>query len=796
MHMITGPAHVATNAQETPTACTLCTHNCGLLVDVANNEIVGVKADTTNPITHGYSCNKGYTIGHYVRHAQRTQYPLKRKPDGSFERISWNQAIDEIAAKLNKILKAHPARAVAMAGVGGMANHLDGYYAVPFLMGTGSPMLFNSLAQEKTQHALLDRWMFAAPSNCYFHPDADRSNYILLIGTNPAISNRGHNATEMLRHVRADERRTLVVVDPKRTESARRANMHLAIKPGTDAFLLLGLAAYIVREDLTDTRFLRRNTSGFDSVAPILRNIDPAQMAERAGIAPADLATVARGFATAPSACIFNDLGSEQIPYSTLVAYLIRVVLLLTGNVGNTGGNVFQGMFGLDNTALLSSHTPAKALVSGIEAIPMIIPMGMFPPNILAEEILADHPARIRALIVEGANPLVSYADTHKLTAAFAKLELLVVVDPAFTETAQMADYVLPTPVGYEKWEYSAFPKRYPEISAHLRPPIVRGPEEALPESEIYYRLARAMGLVEKAPRLLHRLAKYARTPAGAAAFMAALMSAAVLKSRSIRNTQRTVPRIVFWLYETLGQHLSSPSLAMMWLITQSFALARKDAVARVFPEVQTMRNRFSVGEFLFHKLLHSPNGLHVGKLDERRNFADHCRRNNSDNNGGGGKANLFPKAMAAEIQRALADPFAVDEEYPFILAGGMRTSWNANSVQRNPAWRKGKGPHCPAVMHPDDAAKMDLKTGDMVRVETRRGSAEAPVSIDTTTLPGHIHIPNGFGQAYPDAETGELKRVGVRINELTDAADRDPFTGCPHHKYIRCRVTALSRQR
>ncbi len=782
MHMITGPAQVATNAQKVPTACTLCTHNCGLLVDVANNAIVNIKADTTNPITHGYSCNKGYTINYHVRHAQRTQYPLKRKPDGSFERISWDQAIGEIAAKLSDILNKHPARAFAMAGIGGVANHLDSFYAAPFLMGTGSPMLFNAVAQEKTQHALVDRWVFQAPSNCDLHPDADRSHYILMIGTNPAISNRGHNATEMLKQIRADEQRTLVLVDPKRTETARRANIHLAIKPGTDAFFLLGLAAYIVREDLVDTGFVRSKTSGFDGLAQILRQIDPAQMAERAGLTPADLADVAHGFATAPSACILNELGTEQIPYSTLVSYLVRVVLLLTGNVGNVGGNVFLGMFSLDTSALNSK--PAKALVSGIAAIPMFVPIGMFSPNLLPEEILTDHPARIRALIVEGANPLVSYADTHKLEEALAKLELLVVIDPALTETAQMADYVLPTPVGYEKWEYALFPKRYPEISVHLRSPVVRGPEEALPESEIYYRLAHAMGMVEKAPRLLHRLAKYARSPVGAAAFMPALMIAALLKGRSLKGT---MPRIAFWLYETLGKHLPSPSLAMMWLAAQSFALGRKDAVARIFPEVQTMRNRFAVGEFLFDKLLQNPNGLHVAKLDEQRNFVDHCRNK-------GGKANLLPKAMPAEIQRALADPFTVDSEYPFILNGGLRTNWNANTVQRNPAWRKGKGPHCPVLMHPDDAEKMGLGNGDLVRIETCRGSAEAPISIDTTTLPGHIHIPNGFGLAYPDAETGELRRDGVRINELTDAAERDPFTGCPYHKYIHCRVTALTQ--
>ncbi len=779
-HVINGPVNVPENASDLATACVLCSHNCGLRVDVAGNEIVKIRADESNPITHGYSCNKGYSINFYVKHAQRTEYPMKKKPDGTFERISWEQAASEIGAKLNAIRKNHPGRSIALCGVGGQGNHMDGPYAIPFLLGLGSNIIFNALAQEKTQHALVDKWVFKSSPSAFLHSDAERSDYVLMMGTNPVLSNRGHNATEFIKEIKDSGHRKLVVVDPKETETAKRAHRHVRVKPGGDVYLLMGLASYMIREDLVNRKFIAEKTSGFDKLSEALKAADPAEMARRAGLEPSELATIAREFATAKSASIFNDLGIEQTPHSTLISYLIRVITLITGNVGNDGGNVFHPLYGPKTPP--ATRQQAKALESGIEAIPMMFPFGIFSPNLLPEEILSSHPDRIRAVIVEGSNPLVSFSDSTRYREAFGKLDLLVVIDPAFTETAQIADYVLPTPTGYEKWEYSGFPKLYPEVSAQLRPPVLKGPAEALPEAEIYHRIAKSMGMVEEAPAPLKVMAKFARNPLVAPVYMAALTAAAAIKARDIK---KTTARVMFWLYETLGPTLPSPVLAAFWMITQSYALTRRDEIARVWPETKKMLNPFAVGEFLFQKLLDHPEGVIVGKIDKSRNFADNC--NHED-----GRAHLLPAELVQELRDVATRPEADHSDYPFVLDGGMRTNWNANTVHRNPAWRKGKGPHCNVIIHPDDAKAAGIQTGGQVRIETRRGSATAPALLDPSTRRGHIHVPNGFGLDYPDPVTGELKRTGVRVNELTDAMDRDPFTGCPNHKMIRCRVSPV----
>ena len=515
----------AANATNLPTVCVLCSHNCGLRVDVEENRITAVRGDPDNPNTHGYTCNKARAIPNYVQHGQRLTQPLRKRPDGGFDAIGWDQAIAEIAERLNRIRSKHAPRSIALAGIGGQGNHMAGLGSLPFMFSLDSPVLFNALAQEKTQHALVWRRLYRATHDVYLHADEEHSQHVLVLGTNPLISNRGLNATDLFKQLASRPDCKVVVVDPRASETARRAHRHIAIQPGRDAWFLLGIVATILQEGLQDEPFLKARVADFNAFREALIGIDAKQMADWSGVPPEVLRETAIDFARSPSACIVYDLGIEQIPHSTLVSYLINALLLITGNVGQRGGNTFLQQFG---PRFFHVAKQAKALESGIEAIPMLIPAGVLPPNVIPEEITSQHPDRIRALIVDGANPLLSYADTQAFRDAFQQLDLLVVIEPAMSETAQVADYVLPTPVGYEKWEYSMFP--HMDITPQIRPPVVAGPEEALPEPEIYRRLVRAMNLVPQAPRFLHALARRARHPLGAPLFIGALGLMAALR--------------------------------------------------------------------------------------------------------------------------------------------------------------------------------------------------------------------------------------------------------------------------
>ncbi len=777
--VIDGPAQVAENAQNIPSACVICSHNCGLRFDVKDNVIVEIRGDEAHPSSRGYTCNKGYAIPQYVNHALRVQHPLKRQLDGSYERISWEQAISEIAQRLNQIRREHSPRSIGLAGIGGQGNHSNGFGAIPFMYALGSPMFFNALGQEKIQHALVDRRLFRATHDLYLPGDEHHSDYVIIIGSNPLLSNRGINATDTIKELARDEGRKLVVIDPRVSDTARRADRHLRVRPAQDVHLLLALAAVIVQEGLQDQAFLREKTRDAEKVCAQLRRVDIAEMARRSGVAREDIEATAREFAAAPRACISWDLGLEQTLHSTLTSYLIRVILLLTGNVGKEGGNIFLQLFGPKTPFL--PFMP-KARVSGIKAVPMFVPLGQFSPNLIPEEIEQDHPERLRALIVDGANPLASYADTSRFRSAFDKLELLVVIEPAMTETARVADYVLPTPTGYEKWEISLFPKDM--VVPQLRPPVLRGPEEALPEVEIYYRLARAMKLLPAAPRLLHTLAKRARTPLGGPAYLAALFT---LAGARLGNPLASIGRVAFWLYETLGPQLGNPMQSLLWLMSHGYALSRRAQIERALPEARGMRNPFALGEYIFQKLLDHPEGVVVGLQDKANNFAEFCAYRD-------GKARIYQRDFAKDIERVMqGEAQAVDADYPFILNGGLRTGWSANTIIRDPSWRKGRGPHAALHMSSEDAAALGVESGALVRLSSRRGTVTVPVKVEANTLPGHVHLPNIFDLKYPDPVTGELKSTGVSINELSDADDRDPYTGIPHLKHIRCRIEPVT---
>jgi anaerobic selenocysteine-containing dehydrogenase len=772
---------LALDGDDLATVCVLCSHNCAVRVDVRAGRISAVRADDTSPITSGYICNKAVSIPFYVNHAQRLEHPLRRRADGRFERIGWDTAVAEIAAKLGEIRAAHSARAIGLVGIGGQGNHMDAPYGLGFLRALGSRRWFNAFAQEKTQHNLMDQWMFDASPATFFHADMANARFLLVLGTNPRISNRGHNATESFKRFVEDPTRRMVAVDPRETETTRGAHRHLRVRPGTDAYLLLGMAAAIVRNELVDYEFVRERTRDFEVLGDALAAVDVDEMARRSGIDTAALVETASEFARAESAAIFYDLGVEQAPFSTLISYLIRVLLTLTNNVGRRGGNIFMETLlpPLKDASRTRSREPERALVSGIPAIAALGNFAMFSPTLVPEEVLATHPERLRALIVEGSNPLLSFSDTARWREARERLDLLVVIEPAMTETAAIADYVLPTPVGYEKWEMANFPKGYPEIFVQVRPPVVPAPGEALPEPEIYARLAEAMNLFGEPPAPLAELAAGALDPEGAAKFLA---TAQALAASEPEHAKIAKERVLFWSYRTIGRELAAPSLAAIWLQCHVNAMFRTDSVLRTLGAEWREKSPFEIGAELFRRILDHPEGVEFARVDPERNLEDNVGFED-------GRVRLAPEAMIEEIRRAAATPPATDVDYPFVLAAGLRTRWTANTIHRDPNWRKGRGPHCALNLSPADATHLGVGEGDTLRISTRRGSVTLPARIDGKLLPGHVWMPNGFGMRVA-ADGGDGTHLdGANQNELTDVADRDPFTGIPHHRYVRCRI-------
>lgn len=751
------------------TACMLCTRNCGLKVELAGGDIVGVRGDEAHPVSKGYLCQKATRLGHYQQNADRLEHPLRRQPDGTFQRVSWDEALTDIARRLVAIREAHGGRAFAMYGGAGLGNHLGAPYARELILAMKSPFLYHALAQEKTGDFWVNGRLFGDQA-CHLTEDVEHAEFVLILGTNPVQSHGIPNARTTLRALKEDPARTLVVVDPRRTETARLADVHLQVRPGTDAFLLAAMLAIIVREGLHDRAFLAARCAGFSGLEAELKSIPVEDFVRRADVPLADVERVARAFARARSACVRVDLGLQHSLHSTLNSYLEKLLFLVTGNLGKRGGNNFHSWF-----LPLLSHTderdPKHPRTARHGMFPVI---GMYPPNILPSEIDWDGEARIRAMFVDSANPLLTGADTGAYERAFAKLELLVVVDVAMTETARLAHYVLPAATQLEKWECTGFNFEFPDNAFHLRHPILPPRPEALPEAEIYTRLLEAMGELPARFPALEWIAAHEPSWANHAGYLAALGATLVARPR-LR------PHAASVVYRTLGptllssrvgpERVSPAAAAPLIAMAMAFAYRERKAVRRAGHR----GNLFTLGISLFRAIL----GRAEGAVVSRHEYADTWRFLRHRDR----RIHLDVPEMRSAL-RALGD-----EPEPgggLVLMAGERRAYNANQVLRDPAWRK-VDPHGALRMHPDDARERGLVSGARAVCSSDTGELEVTVELDDGLRPGMVVLPHGYGMRYCGGDP-----VGPQVNRLTAGGHCDPIIRTPFHKHVPVRVRAV----
>ncbi|HEX7945412.1 MAG TPA: molybdopterin-dependent oxidoreductase, partial [Phenylobacterium sp.] len=563
-----------------------CYVNCGLEVEVQGRQITKVRGDRDNPRSQGYLCQKAGRIPYYTNNtAHRLTTPLRRTPAGDFEPIDWDTAIAEIAAKLSAIRAEHGGYAFGFYGGGGQGNTLGGPYGLALSKAMGSSIFFNALSQEKTGDYWVNGEMFGA-QNCHTAEDVDHTDLLVVIGSNPWMANGFTRAREAMAEIRKDPARKLLVVDPRRTDVAAHADLHLALRPGTDAYLLGAILAIIVRRGGEDRAFIAAHTEGFEAVRDALLDLPVDDWIRVADVPRADVEAAVDMILAAPSMTVRVDVGLQQARNSTLNSYLEKLLFLLTGNFAKPGANGLHAWL-----APLMGHSRPDdvAPVTGQVKI-----AGLLPPNMLPAQILTEHPQRLRAFFVDSANPANSVTNTALVEEAFRALDLMVVIDVAMTETARQADYVLPAANQFEKWENSLFTYEYPRNYFHVRAPLFPPLEGTLVEAEIYARIVRAMGDMPDDQTLaeLRTLAASDR-PAFSQAF---------------RTLTRSDPKYAaiaaVILYETLGATLpdGAAATAPWWLPVHRFAAEFGDGVRRAGIEGEG----FELGENLFAAILAS----------------------------------------------------------------------------------------------------------------------------------------------------------------------------------------------
>jgi anaerobic selenocysteine-containing dehydrogenase len=740
-------------------ACILCSLNCGLEVQTDGRHIVKMRGDRAHPASQGYTCEKpAKGLDAYQNGLDRLTSPLRRRADGTFETVSWDVAIAGVARDLARVRDTHGGASILYFGGGGQGNHLPGGYGRATRAALGSVYASNALAQEKTGEFWVDAKLFGRP-NCHSTPDFEHAEVAVLLGKNPWQSHGFPRARSVLKELARDPKRSLVVIDPRRTETAALADFHLQVRPGCDAFLLAALLAILASEDLVDRAFLAAHTLGADEVLAALAEVPIADYCARAGIEERTLREVARRIGRAASVSILEDLGVQMAPHSTLNSYLEKLAWLLTGNFAKPGAMNLHTHFG----ALIGKSVERKTAVTGARVIG-----GILPCNAIPEEILTDHPQRFRALLVESGNPAHSLADSRRMREAIAALECVVVIDVAMTETARLAHWVLPAASQLEKWEATFFNFEFPKNVFHLRAPLFGPAPGTLVEAEIHRRLARELGCYDDsdvAP--LHEAAQQGR-----AQYAAALLGT-LAKNQKLAQVAPVV------MYETLGPTLPDGAANAAALAALAIQCAQEypESVRRAgFAGASPIEQ----GLALFDAILRERSGV-VFSVDAHADSWSRIAH-------GDKKARLAIPELLGELRALRGEsPPARTDAFPFVLAAGERRTSTANTIVRDPAWRT-KDAAGALRMNPEDAARLGLASGARARITTKRGEGVAQVEITDTLLPGHATLPNGLGLNYPGGAEGSVT-TGVAPNELTASEDRDWIAGTPWHKHVRARI-------
>lgn len=483
------------------TFCRVCHASCPMEVDVRDGRVIAVRGVQDDPLFEGYTCIKGRQYPAQFADPDRLRAPLRRRPDGTFEMIDSSTAFDEIAARLRDIIDRHGPRAVASyTGTGGYQNSVAVPAARAFHKGLDSPSFYTSVTIDQPAKTTAPFRVGIWEAGYHNFVDADVS---MAIGYNPMVSSygpvgglQGTNPFTVMRRRKAEGMK-LIVVDPRRTELAGFADVHLQIRPGEDPTLLAGMIALILAEDLHDHEFCERWIADLDELRAAVEPFTVAEVADRCGISAEDLVTATHMFAAGPRGTAGTGTGPNMAPHPSLTEHLTIVLNTICGRVNREGDRLESGWFLYPETPkraqVIAPRPPATGAPSRIRGLRGY--RGEMPTTALAEEILTPGEGQVRALIVSGGNPVVAWPDQELTLRAMQDLELLVVVDCRMSATAEHADYVLASTLSLERADVPHLMDRW------FRAPYTNYTEAVLPrdgdvvnEWEVFWELASRLG--------------------------------------------------------------------------------------------------------------------------------------------------------------------------------------------------------------------------------------------------------------------------------------------------------------
>lgn len=762
-HRMTEQSHYRT--------CHLCEALCGIEIRHEGEQIFSIRGDKQDSFSRGHICPKAVALQDLQNDPDRLRAPMRRTDNG-WEEISWEEALDYTARRLSKIRHQHGKDAVGVyAGNPTAHNHGAMFLLGPLLGALNTRNRFSATSADQLPHMLASLEMFGNQALLPV-PDLDRTDCWLVLGGNPMASNGSiMTAPDIHNRIKAIQARggKVIVVDPRRSETAKVADQYIPIRPGGDAWLLLGLLHCLFRDQLADPAALTDIVDGLAELESLVAEFSPTNVSAHCGIPEAQIEQLAKALASANSAAVYGRVGLTTSPNSTVGGWLLWAINIVTGNLDKPGGMMFtQPAFDIVGIAALAgvkgSFDNYRSRVRGLPEFG-----GEFPVVTLADEISTPGEGQIRALVTHAGNPVLSTPDGKSLEAALPKLDFMVSIDMYINETTRHADIILP-PVGpLERGQFDpVFHFVAIRNTIKYAPAMLPPPKGALRDWEILLELtSRLLDTGTFTQRLMGRSLRSIITALGDEGLI----------DLGLRLGPYGNQGSALRLLDKIAKH--TPGGRLLWPGIRRQINARLRRLSNfITPYLDDYEGEAGL---TLDKVKAQAHGIDLGPLRPmlpgRLGTADQ-------------RIKLTPPLFVKALQSMRNSQAEAPE---FVMIGRRHLRSNNSWMHNSKRLVKGK-PRCTVMMHPQDGVGIGVEEGADLEVRSATGAIQLPVEFSTDMLRGVISVPHGWGHHREGIQQQvAAAHAGVSINDVIGSQTYDPLTGMAILNGVDVQLRAIS---